>query len=912
VNRTVLKTLSLGTLLALASTVSCSTDVEDDAVTREGEQEGEAVEGKTSDDLDGLAAPDEDAPGEPGEPDDVAGRPPVPQHAEPPTDDASSCPDGLAVVLGTAGPDVKFAQPDQCIVTASGSDVVFDSAEGDGAILAGDDNDNIFASGPSLVAAGAGNDAISASGPGLELYGQDGVDTINATSADGAIVSGGPGDDNMNNVTGADVTVTGDDGDDTINVVGAGSIVRGGNGDDDLNVTGDGATVEGNIGDDILNVSGSNTTVIPGPGLDTVNVSGSGTTVKILDLCEVTAGETLNGSNSTLVSPVSIAELQSLGVTVNGFENVVIETNTTGSQCGRCDCVMDSTIGARSCCAARGSCDSARIDADEIECACVAGATGPGCNANEDEDIDTADVVICDPAVQTCPPVADHICRNRMVQFPAGIVQEQCGDLASDLPADDRDLVITLRRGWAFFPSDDYCGQNLDLAPFPLFVFEHGNGQSATEYEELMSAMAAAGFFAVSVDTPATIQGDPQVAGTAEIRRRILECYTRLITSDVNPSISDNLDKSRVAIGGHSSGGEAAQLLAERIESENVLPDLNVRAVTSIAPSFVEQPGITGSGIDGFLSLLGSTDGDIGADGQAFLAYENAGTESFGFPEVTKALVYVFRIPHASWGGAPYPGSGRQIAADYIRSFLEWQVLGEPAGRAPFADYVLPASAPDETFVQYSEGTPGSRIVVDDFEDADDNTNSLGGAIALASGDPDFQVADIETSFGPVPAGPEFLTRGMSVTWSGTDDAIEFSFAQLDLSQFNVLSLRVGKPFVKSPAACEPESPGPIDFSVVLMDQSKEASIAVSDHDAAAGIVDPDPRPGTFGLSCHTTDFFQTIRIPLGEFCAVTNGFQIDKVEGVKLAFDRQAGGMAIVDSIEFSTRAEDGPPGCP
>ncbi len=74
----------------------------------------------------------------------------------------------------------------------------------------------------------------------------------------------------------------------------------------------------GGPGDDTINAWGGGT-VIPGPGIDTVSISSAGT-VKIFDLCEAPRGETLfGGGDGTLVTPVSLSNLQSRGVSVSGF-----------------------------------------------------------------------------------------------------------------------------------------------------------------------------------------------------------------------------------------------------------------------------------------------------------------------------------------------------------------------------------------------------------------------------------------------------------------------------------------------------------------------------------------------------------------------------------------------------------------
>ncbi len=263
-----------------------------------------------------------------------------PQRAEPPTDDAISCPIGLAPVVKNNNANFVTAQPNQCLVLLGGADFAQDNAPGSGAIFAGSGNDNVQATGPSLITLGAGNDWLSASGPGLEVYGQDGVDTVSISDARGAIVRAGVGNDWINSFSGFGVDVDAGSGDDFANVTGDHGLVRGRSGADRLNVNGADTLVEGNHGDDVLVASGNGIVAAPGHGRDDVTVSGNNTTVILYHACEVASGESLrgNGPSDTLVTALSLADLASAGVTVEGFEKVLV-IPADAVDCGpTCDC----------------------------------------------------------------------------------------------------------------------------------------------------------------------------------------------------------------------------------------------------------------------------------------------------------------------------------------------------------------------------------------------------------------------------------------------------------------------------------------------------------------------------------------------------------------------------------------------
>ena len=69
--------------------------------------------------------------------------------------------------------------------------------------------------------------------------------------------------------------------------------------------------------------------VHPAGGVDTVHTGGGNDTVVVYDLCELSSGEVLDGGSGsdTLVIPVSLAQVQLRGVSVIGFENVVVQAN---------------------------------------------------------------------------------------------------------------------------------------------------------------------------------------------------------------------------------------------------------------------------------------------------------------------------------------------------------------------------------------------------------------------------------------------------------------------------------------------------------------------------------------------------------------------------------------------------------
>lgn len=136
--------------------------------------------------------------------------------------------------------------------------------------------------------------------------------------------------------------------------------VHGGNGDDLIETLGD-SIVFGNAGNDHILVPGGINIVTPGPGRDVVELGPGDDTIVIADACELSSGEVLDAGDGQdeLVSPLSIAELGTLGVTVRNVETVRIERNGCTSECravpecGPAGVCSESPTGLLSC-----TCDS--------------------------------------------------------------------------------------------------------------------------------------------------------------------------------------------------------------------------------------------------------------------------------------------------------------------------------------------------------------------------------------------------------------------------------------------------------------------------------------------------------------------------------------------------------------------------
>ena len=182
-------------------------------------------------------------------------------------------------------------------------------------------------------------------------------------------------------------------GDDTI-IAGANALVRGGDGRDTINVWAGPSTVYGGSGDDTINAANGDNLVVPGPGRDTVAMGTGNDTLALYDLCEVNGGpKNLDGGSgtNTLITPVPVAQLRSLGYTVSNFQNVIVQANSCKSECV-----------TQPDCSGHGSCGEGPT-AGSVKCVCDPAFQGAKCNVKKCASTDDTDLDGVPDCTDLCP-----------------------------------------------------------------------------------------------------------------------------------------------------------------------------------------------------------------------------------------------------------------------------------------------------------------------------------------------------------------------------------------------------------------------------------------------------------------------------------------------------------------------------
>ncbi len=485
--------------------------------------------------------------------------------------------------------------------------------------------------------------------------------------------------------------------------------------------------------------------------------------------------------------------------------------------------------------------------------------------------------------------------------------------------------------------------------PFPLVLIAHGNANmfvaSEDGYAWLGEHLASHGYVVASIDA-AAFNALPIVGGLrGENHARALLMLAHLELwrgweAGAEPALP-RVDLTRVALAGHSRGGEAAAIAASldrlgRLPADALQPlsqrvggPHGVRAVIALAPSdgqyrLGDRPTVL-EGVD-YLVLHGGFDADV----SSFVGerqYERAQPAADGF----KAAVYVHNANHGqfndAWGRydqppplapllrtrAIMPAADQQRAgAALMSAFLHASLQGETAYREFLRDprrgaHWLPHTA---YVTRYDDGS--DAILVGDVETVDPGSGSLPGSRVTTEDLALWRVGD--------PGMRANVRREATVTtlgWS-RDDADPLPAYRLrlplPLSELvtdpaeTLLTLEVGRG--RGPFADGSQAPttGPLDASLALVDEAGTvASVPLS---SAQGIpphlASVVTRFGPFEAVRYRPDaypLFQRVDVPLADLLAANPELDLEQVYELALLFDRVPAGVLALRSIRLTSR---------
>jgi predicted dienelactone hydrolase len=160
-----------------------------------------------------------------------------------------------------------------------------------------------------------------------------------------------------------------------------------------------------------------------------------------------------------------------------------------------------------------------------------------------------------------------------------------------------------------WYPTKTSAGRPLGASQFPLLVFSQGFDLSVSDYDDLITTWASAGYVVAAPTYPDTDPTSPQlnesdiVNHPADLRAVI---STVLGLADQPGSVFDEVDPEEVGVVGHSDGGDVSLAVADNSAYRDPL----VKAVAVL--SGAELASFGGSYFDGpavpLLAVQGSAD----------------------------------------------------------------------------------------------------------------------------------------------------------------------------------------------------------------------------------------------------------------------------------------------------------------
>lgn len=488
-------------------------------------------------------------------------------------------------------------------------------------------------------------------------------------------------------------------------------------------------------------------------------------------------------------------------------------------------------------------------------------------------------------------------------------------------------------------------GGSMTEGPYPVVLIMHGNHSMADYSDEgygyLGELLASRGYVAVSVDANflnhSTWEGDlgdmsDNIALRAWIALKHLEELEQLSLAAGNP-LSGKADMSRVALIGHSRGGQAAMLAScfddffagDEHRGKRIGRDFGIKAVIALAPTdaAVDRRTVSAGKVH-YLLLQGSHDADVSAfpgDRQ----YHRMELDPDGDEFLMKASLYIMGANHGQfnedWGRRDinYPAqwllddrqllSGddqRQIAKVYVSAFLD-TVFGKSEDYLPmFRDYRLASKwLPDTGYIsRYSD----SRfLALTDFDEDYRKETGRFRTVIYAEGAELWTEEELKDRHGGTR-----INRAGKISWSGEEAGYVIELPEPIPWPEEGIAEAVGFELADL-------SPGDEELEVTIELELRDGIVLRAALDDLPPVPEPaetrflKPFPGDVleqsvkdgGLSTSEDTVLQTYYVPLTDERfelpapdAAPEEIKISDIGQIRIVLERNSGGTVLLDEI--------------
>ncbi len=476
--------------------------------------------------------------------------------------------------------------------------------------------------------------------------------------------------------------------------------------------------------------------------------------------------------------------------------------------------------------------------------------------------------------------------------------------VAGDLSAPGPHAVVTedLDEGqWLeqrLFAPDDLQS----MEPAPLVVISHGNGHDFRWYDHIGEHLASWGFVVMSHKN----NTEPGIQAASKTTLDNVDHLLGSLPGRLGGRLDGRVDSTRIGWIGHSRGGEGIVRAYHRLFEGSYGVDNygvdDIQVLLSIAPTVFQ--GLRGArpSLPHRLPLhlmLGGADGDVtgGADCLICQSLRLAGAA-----EGAMGVTYFHGASHNVFhdGGGFDDGVGPQRLSrrelhpalkSYALALMSWRLNDQSALHEVFsrsADVRRPQGVSDELTIAstWREDLGGEVRVVDDFQDEDASTNSLGGAITSAEvftwegklddGNRRFSHDEADPANGLTWAAADGWERGLVLGWTA-DGFYETALPEGERNAwiFDALSLRIAA------ATRHPDTTSePLTLTVELQDE--DGTVSALSTDPYGHPTFPYARGG-LGPGSGWGNEFNTLRLPLVAFTESVPELDLRRLVAIRL-----------------------------
>jgi hypothetical protein len=494
--------------------------------------------------------------------------------------------------------------------------------------------------------------------------------------------------------------------------------------------------------------------------------------------------------------------------------------------------------------------------------------------------------------------------------------------------------------------------QSAALPPCPLVLIVHGNHAmesfSDPGYAYLGELLASQGFIVVSVDENFLNSSLVDFINPFGLRRGdensvrgwlLLEHLSqwREWTQDKTHPMFGKADLSRIALIGHSRGGEA-------VATANAFNDLShdpddatlafnyhfkLGAIVAIAPvdgQYQPRDRPVPMRDTNYFTLHGSMDGDL----TSFMGSSQYSRASFsGKVDAFKASLYVSGANHGqfntAWGrydsGQPFkllldtrrmiePEAQRQIAKVYLSAFLQMTLQGEARYRPLFEDARNGADWLPDGYLINNYADSGTRWLANFEEDLDPATGSSPGITIDAQNLSVWRENFVALKSSTLDTHVVLLGWDERVHPGTASYRIDLSDSEPAIAAESSLVFAVSNTSISSvPQSFHPKDTQPasgdegrqaLDWSIVLTDAAgSEARLPLS-HDQLLypQIKSYTRRFGALSSTPSSEILMRRYRFPLKDFLTVNPRLDLEHLRSIRFDFDRTPRGVIALDDV--------------